>query len=318
MYRTRRKAIQTFTLLLCIFLYPILCSAAEKVRFAYPSKSLNFLPLFLGKDKGIFQAEGIDLELVQVNTQIAAKALLTADLDFSSGVVMSGAAAGMPVKVIGFMTVKPRFWVVAKPQIQSINDLKGKIVGISAIGSASDLLARYVLRRNGLIPDKEVALLPTGATSNNLTALKAGSVDAGIFSPPFHAIAKQLGFRILLYVGDYVDQSLSGVVAAEKILKDKPDLVKRVLRATIKSLRYAGNNAGETTRYIAAGWRVEPALAEELYRSMMQAYSPDGGMGEKGIREMMDRELERMGIKEQVPLTRVVDLRLLKEVQKEF
>jgi ABC-type nitrate/sulfonate/bicarbonate transport system substrate-binding protein len=305
-------------LLLLIFVCPILSSAAEKARFAYPSKSLNFLPLYVGKDKGIYQAEGIDLEPVQVNTQIASKALLTGDLDFSAGVVMSGAAAGMPVKVIGFMTVKPSFWIVTKPQIQSVNDLKGKIIGISAVGSASDLLARYILKRHGLNPDRDVSLIPVGATSNNLAALKAGTVDGGVFSPPFHAMAKQLGFRFLFYLGDYVNQSLSGVVAAEKMLKEKPDLVKRVLRGTIKSLRYIANNPGDTTRYIAAAWKVEPALAEELYRSMVQAYSPDGGMAEKAIREMMDRELERMAIKEQIPLTRVVDLTLLHQVQKEF
>jgi ABC-type nitrate/sulfonate/bicarbonate transport system substrate-binding protein len=222
------------------------------------------------------------------------------------------------VKVIGFITDKPSFWLVTKPQIRSIADLKNKTIGISAVGSASDLLARYILKRHGLTPDKDVALLPTGATSNNLVALKAGTIDGGILSPPFHAIAKLLGFHILLYVGDYVEQSLSGIATTEKILREKPDTVKRILRGTIKSLRYARSNPGETVRYISAGWKVEPPLAEELYRSMLEAFSPDGGMGEKGIRDMIDREMERMGIKEEVPLARVVDLRLLKEVQKEF
>jgi NitT/TauT family transport system substrate-binding protein len=318
MYACRQAGNIIFALLLLFLLHPILSLAAERVRFAYPSKSLNYLPLFLGKDRGIYQTEGIDLELIQVNTQIAAKALLTADLDFSGSVTMSGAAAGMPVKVIGFITVKPSFWLVSKPQIRSVNDLKNKTIGISAVGSASDLLARYILKRHGLIPDKEVALLPTGATANNLTALKAGTVDAGILSPPFHAMAKLLGFHILLYVGDYVEQSLSGIATTEKLLREKPDMVKRVLRGTIKTLRYIRSNAGETSRYISAGWKVEPSLAEELYRSMLQAYSPDGGMGEKGMREMIDREMERMGLKEEVPLARVVDLRLLKESQKEF
>ena len=306
---------------ICLFftlVAPILAVAADRLRVAYPSKSLNYLPLFLARDKGIYQSEGVDLELIQVNTQIASKALLTGDLDFSGAVFMSGAAAGMPVKVIGFMTVKPSFWLVAKPQIRSMADLKNKTIGISAVGSASDLLARYILKRHGLVPDKEVALIPTGATSNNLVALKAGTIDAGVLSPPFHAMAKLMGFHFLLYVGDYVDQSLSGIVTTEKMLKEKPDVVKRVLRGTVKSLRDIRNHQAETVRYIAAGWHVEPTLADELYRSMLPAYSPDGAMAEKGIRDMMDRELERMGMKEEVPIARVVDLRLLKEVQKEF
>ena len=318
MYTPHQKQKYLFAFLVFFFLLPTISSAADRVRFAYPSKSLNYLPLFLGKDKGIYPAEGIDLELIQANVQIAARALLTNDLDFSGAVIMSGAAVGMPVKVIGFMTTKPSFWLVTKPQIHSVNDLKNKTIGISAVGSASDLLTRYILKRHGLVPDKEVALVPTGVTANNLVALKAGTIDGGILSPPFHAMAKQLGFHILLYVGDYVEQSLSGLTTTEKILREKPDIVKRVLRGTIKTLRYVRSNPAETVRYIAAGWKVEAPLAEELYRSMLQAYSPDGGMGEKGMREMIDREMERMGIKEDVPLARVVDLRLLKEVQKEF
>jgi len=305
-------------LLFMILGQPFLSSAADRVRFSYPSKSLNYLPLFLGRDKGIYPTEGIELELIQVNNQIAAKALLTNDLDFSGTVLMSGAAAGMPVKIIGFITTKPSFWLVTKPQIRSITDLKNKTIGISAVGSASDLLARYILKRNGLVPDKEVALLPTGATANNLLALKAGTIDGGILSPPFHAMAKLLGFHILLYVGDYVEQSLSGIVTTDKILKEKPDLVKRVLRGAVKSLRYTRSNSADIIRYIATEWKVEPSLAEELYRSMLQAFSPDGGMAEKGIKEMLEREMERMGIKEEVPLSRVVDLKPLKEVQKEF
>src|SRR5689334_1824698 len=254
MNTAHQKQMYLVALLFMIVGQPFLSSAADRVRFSYPSKSLNYLPLFLGRDKGIYPTEGIELELIQVNNQIAAKALLTNDLDFSGTVLISGAAAGMPVKIIGFITTKPSFWLVTKPPIRSITHLKNKTIGISAVGSASDLLARYILKRHGLVPDKEVALIPTGATSNNLVALKAGTIDAGILSPPFHAMAKLMGFHFLLYVGDYVDQSLSGIVTTEKMLKEKPDVVKRVLRGTVKSLRDIRNHQAETVRYIAAGW----------------------------------------------------------------
>src|SRR5262250_3991199 len=104
MYRPLQFLTYIFAFLFLFFLHPFPSSAAERARFAYPSKSLNYLPLFFGKDKGIYQAEGIDLELIQVSAPIAAKALLTNDLDFSGAVLMCGAAAGMRVKVIGFIT----------------------------------------------------------------------------------------------------------------------------------------------------------------------------------------------------------------------
>jgi ABC-type nitrate/sulfonate/bicarbonate transport system substrate-binding protein len=131
-------------------------------------------------------------------------------------------------------------------------------------------------------------------------------------------MAKLLGFRVLVYLGDHVEQSLSGIGTSEKILRERPEMVKKVLRATLQSLRFVRQNREETVQYIAREWKVDRSLSEELYHSMLQAFSVDGGMGEKGIRDAIERELGRAERKEEVPLSRVIDLRLLKEVQKEF
>src|SRR5262245_50765967 len=95
--------------------------SAERVRFAYPAKSLNYLPITLGRDKGIFHGEGIELQLILVASTIQVAALTTGDIDFSGAQsqVMAGAARGLPVKVVGFLTIKPSFWLMAKPQIKS-------------------------------------------------------------------------------------------------------------------------------------------------------------------------------------------------------
>ncbi|MGH7872595.1 MAG: ABC transporter substrate-binding protein, partial [Candidatus Binatia bacterium] len=142
---------------------------------------MNYLPVTLGRDKGIFLAEGIDLQMVLVASTIQVAALTTGDIDFSGAQsqVMAGAARGLPVKVVGFLTIKPSFWLMAKAEIKSMAELKKKIIGITAIGSSTDTLARFLLSKNGLTPDRDVALLGTGTTSNILTAMKAGTVDAG-------------------------------------------------------------------------------------------------------------------------------------------
>ncbi|HEX2385209.1 MAG TPA: ABC transporter substrate-binding protein [Candidatus Binatia bacterium] len=309
-----KRAAIFFVLLLC----PSLISAAEKVRYAYPAKSLNYLPLFLGKDKGIYAAEGIDLELVLVTSRIQVTALTTGDLEFSGAQsqVSSAAALGFPVKVVGFITIKPTFWLTARPEIRSISDLKGKVIGITAIGSSTDTLARYIVRKYGLVPDKEVALFATGTTANILAALNGGSVQAGMLSPPFHSMAKLMGFHILAYLGDHVEQSLSGVATSDKMLRERPETVRRVLRATLKSLRFVRQNKEETVLYIIREWKVDRPLAEELYASMLPAFSPDGSMNEKGIRDALEREMGRVDKKDEIPLSRVIDLRPLREAQK--
>lgn len=291
--------------------------AADRVRFAYPAKSLNYLPITMGRDKGIFQAEAIDLQMILVASTIQVAALTTGDIDFSGAQsqVMAGAARGLPVKVVGFLTIKPSFWLMSKPEIKTMADLKGKIVGITAIGSSTDTLARFLVSKNGLTPDREVAFIGTGTTSNILTAMKAGTVDAGVLSPPFNAMATQMGYRTLAYFGDYVEQSLSGVGTSDRMIRERPELVRRMLIATIKSLRFIQQRPGESIQFISKEWSVDTSAATELYKSMLPAFSKDGGMNEKGIRDALKRETERMALKEETPLSKVMDLRLLREVQ---
>src|SRR4029453_3023270 len=308
------------SLLLVSVFNPAESLAADRVRFAYPAKSLNYLPITIGRDKGMFQGEGIDLQLVLVASTIQVTALTTGDIDFSGAQsqVMAGAARGLPVKVVGFLTIKPSFWLMAKPEIRSMADLKGKIIGITAIGSSTDTLARFLLTKNGLTPDREVALIGTGTTSNILTAMKAGTVDAGVLSPPFNAMATQMGYRTLAYFGDYVEQSLSGLGTADRMIRERPELVRKMLAATIKSLPFIQQRPADSIQFISKEWSVDSAAATELYKSMLPAFSKDGGMDEKGIRDALKRETERMALKEETPLSKVMDLRLLREVQKEL
>jgi len=315
------KRTNLITILALLFAFSFSSSygfAADRVRFAYPAKSLNYLPITIGRDKGIFQAEGIDLQMILVASTIQVAALTTGDIDFSGAQsqVMAGAARGLPVKVVGFLTIKPSFWLVAKPEIRSMADLKGKIIGITAIGSSTDTLARFLLTKNGLTPDREVALIGTGTTSNILTAMKAGTVDAGVLSPPFNAMATQMGYRTLAYFGDYVEQSLSGVGTSDRMIRERPELVRRMLIAAIKSLRLIQQRPADSMQFISKEWSVDSASAAELYKSMLPAFSKDGGMDEKGIRDALKRETERMALKEETPLSRVLDLRILREVQK--
>ena len=119
-------------------------------------RALIILPITLGRDKGIFLAEGIDLQMILVASTIQVAALTTGDIDFSGAQsqVMAGAARGLAVKVVGFLTIKPSFWLMAKPEIKSMAELKNKIIGITAIGSSTDTLARFLVSKNGLTPDR--------------------------------------------------------------------------------------------------------------------------------------------------------------------
>jgi ABC-type nitrate/sulfonate/bicarbonate transport system substrate-binding protein len=106
-YLTMPKTFFLFVVLLIACLFnPTRSFAADRVRFAYPAKSLNYLPITMGRDKGMFQSEGVDLQMVLVASTIQVAALTTGDIDFSGAQsqVMAGAARGLPVKVVGIKT----------------------------------------------------------------------------------------------------------------------------------------------------------------------------------------------------------------------
>jgi NitT/TauT family transport system substrate-binding protein len=169
---------------------------------------------------------------------------------------------------------------MAKPEIKSMAELKGKIIGITAIGSSTDTLARFLVSKNGLAPDRDVAFLGTGTTANILTAMKAGTVDAGVLSPPFNAFGKQLGYRTLAYFGDYVEQSLSGLGTSDKMIRDRPELVRRMLSATIKSLRFIQQRPAETVQFIAKEWSVDAAPGHDSDVARCRLTDPGEAEGE--------------------------------------
>src|SRR5258705_642604 len=112
--------------------------------------------------------------------------------------------------------------------------------------------------------------------------MKAGTVDAGVLSPPLNAMATQMGYRTLAYFGDSLEQSLSGLGTSDKLIHDRSELVRRMLTATIKSLRFIQQRPTESIQFISKEWSVDSASASELYKSMLPAFSKDGGMDEKG------------------------------------
>ena len=169
-----------------------------------------------------------------------------------------------------------------------------------------------------MTPDREVAFIGTGTTANILTAMKAGTVDAGVLSPPFNAMATQMGYRTLGLFRRLRRAVAFGLGTADQMIRERPELVRRMLTATIKSLRFIQQRPADSIQFIGKEWSVDSASATELYKSMLPAFSKDGGMDEKGIRDALKRETERMALKEETPLSKVMDLRLLREVQKEF
>jgi NitT/TauT family transport system substrate-binding protein len=292
---------------------------ADRVRFALPGNSMGYLPLIVAIHRGFFKEEGIDLELIRIVPTLAHHALLLNEIQYH-GLADSGlrlAARGAPLKAIFYGADRPMYYLVGKKDIRTVAELKGKKIGVSTFGGTSDLSARLLLQQHG-IDEKNAVLLQFGSESTRVGALKAGAADAIIVPVPAVAILKQEGYREIAFVGDAVEFASNGYTTTDKRIKENSQEVKKVVRSIYRGLRFAKENPEETIKIIEKEWKIKADVARGSYDAIIKALNDDGIIGEKQLSIHFDliRRTEK-GIGE-IPVDKVVDFRLLREVRREL
>lgn len=292
---------------------------ADRVRFALPGNSMGYLPLIVAIHRGFFKEEGIDLELIRIVPTLAHNALLLNEIQYH-GLADSGlrlAARGAPLKAIFYGADRPMYYLVGKKDIRTVAELKGKKIGVSTFGGTSDLSARLLLQQHG-IDEKNAVLLQFGSESTRVGALKAGAADAIIVPVPAVAILKQEGYREIAFVGDAVEFASNGYTTTDKRIKENSQEVKKVVRSIYRGLRFAKENPEETIKIIEKEWKIKADVARGSYDAIIKALNDDGIIGEKQLSIHFDliRRTEK-GIGE-IPVDKVVDFRLLREVRREL
>ncbi len=300
---------------------PQAAAETQEVFIGNPGKSLNFFHFDLAIEKGFFRELGLDVKLLNTKCDIAVTALLTGDLQ-ATGCVGSAsrfiASQNVPVRTVIWLFKKPTFYVVARPEIKSAADLRNKTIGISSFGSDTDLSMKIFAASGRLDPEKDMKRIVAGSTSTRLQGLKAGSLDATTLSPPFNVYAEQMGLRVLAYVGDFLEFPQSGFTVSDATLKNKRELIKRLLRGTLRGLQFTLKNRAETVRFIAKDYKLQDAVADKVYTSLLPAMSENGLASERGLKVMVETLGTAVGKQVDFPPERLVDYTLLREVQKDL
>jgi NitT/TauT family transport system substrate-binding protein len=294
--------------------------SGETIKFALPGNSMGYLPLFVAVHRGFFKDEGLDIELPRLIPAMAQNALLAGEVHYH-GLADSGlrlAARGLPLKAIFYGADRPMYYLVAQKDIRSVGELRGKRVGVSQFGGTSDLSARLALRHYGIEPEKDAILIQIGAEGVRMAALRAGSVSAIIVPVPAVAILRRDGFNEVSFVGDVVEFASNGYTTTEQRIKENPQEVKKVVRAIYRGLRYAKENPEGTIGVIQKEWKVDREIAKGSYQAIVKALNEDGIIGEKQLKihfDLIRKADKNIG---DIPVEKVVDFRLLREVRREI
>jgi NitT/TauT family transport system substrate-binding protein len=319
----RSKIIRVKILVVMVVSLILLCdraSAADKVRMSISAVDVSFLTAGVALKRGMFRDEGLDLELIRMNANVSITALSTGDIDYTMvfASVVRGALRGMPMRVVASFMDSSTHLLIARPEYKTIRDLKGKTLAVSNYGATSDVAARMMMKHGGVDPEKELKIIQLGAERGRYAALKEGIVDVAVLSPPTDTDAQRNGFRVLSRFYELYKLPFTGIGANLKKLKEKPDEVKRMIRAMLKANRFVRANREGTIQTMMDWIKVDRESAAATYDSTWKIFSEDGSISESGLKLVVDQGREAMKIERPVALSEVADFSFIREVQKEM
>lgn len=290
----------------------------ETIRTAVPTIAMNFMHAPLARKLGIDRQEGIALEIILMRVSVAMAALIAGEIDYNFAFesTVNAALQGAPVIGIEVMQDKPPYVVIARPEIRSFAELRGKVVAQNDIFSVAAYVFRQVLRANGL-KDKDYTMISAGNDRQRLAALSTGRVQATTFSPPTHLMALKAGMKSLGLAKDYT-RAANGVGTNIKRVKDNREQVKRFLRLLLKTDRWLKSHPRETIDFIMSEYKLDRETASSSYEVLMPTLSDNGQIGDDYIQEIIERWRQQSGAPSHVPLDRVRDFSIVKEAAREL
>jgi ABC-type nitrate/sulfonate/bicarbonate transport system substrate-binding protein len=283
----------------------------EKVRLTVPARSLTFVPYYFGKAQGLYDKQGIDLEIIVMRPPIGVTALQAGEVDYTAagGLSVRAAMKGLPIRTIMFIQTRLSFSLIGQPGMTAA---KIKNVAVSGIGSLAHYAGVTLMKRLG---NEKVAYISTNTTGNSYTALLAKAADAAVLTPPFTSMATLAGYADLGNTFDVRDLQ-GGLVTRVSHLQDHREQVRAMIRATLQSMDIIMKNEAEVVTYLQKDFGLEPKIAADTYRILKQVVNADGDIEDAVFKSIIEKIRRESGIAAEVPPERLADLSILREVRK--
>jgi NitT/TauT family transport system substrate-binding protein len=275
--------------------------------------------LIVSHKRAFLDEENFQTDFVRTNIAVIIHALMAGSVDYvtTSTASITARMKGVPAVVVGFTAAKPMDFLVGAKGIASAKDLKGKIVGISAIGSVTHLLTLKVLEGIGLDPASDVTIRPIGGEDVRLQALESGIVQGALVGSQGVIQGEKAGLKVIVSSADVIDSlAFSGIATSVKKIKENPDQVRRLLRATLKGLRYVWEDKAGTVDVIENWLKLDKKVASLTYDLALKSYSRNGEVDDRGIQLTVDMINAREKIDKKFNVSDLVDYTQLREARK--
>ena len=297
-------------------------SFAEPVRIAVGTASVASLPTWIAQEGGYFAREGLQAELIYIRGgPQTLSALLGGDVPFAqvySQPVLAARLTGADTVIIAGLINTPLFSVITVKEIGRPEDLRGKKIGISTFGSATDLAARLALKKWGLKPESEVAILQMRGVPEILPAMASGAIHGGVLSPPTNIMAVKAGFRELAYLPQLgISFQHTTLATTRRYLAKSRGTALKVLaayKAAIERLKSDKAFASKTlSKYMLT---TDPEVLDYSYNVSAPLFKAIPYPTLDGIRATLDFIAERDPRARQAEARDFTDISLLEELEK--
>jgi NitT/TauT family transport system substrate-binding protein len=227
---------RSLSFVMCMGISSGLAHGQETVTVALTSKAFQYTILPIAQDRGYLKEEGIDLKLVYMQNAPGLQALTAGNVQFSgsgSSALVAISKGGAPFKTVIAANDQVLQWVVVRPNISSIKELKGKKVGTTGVASIAAFMFRNIMGKYGMDGNKDVVFVDPGPV-NRLPSLLSGAVDAAILSPEERYAAIDQGMKDLIFIGKEVRNSWGTIATSDRFIKEQPKVMAGFARAIVK------------------------------------------------------------------------------------
>ena len=311
-----RIRVIAIAMLLLLSSYGADAQTLEKVRLGVSDVSFTFLSHLIAKDTGIFQKRGLQVEVIFIGGPVGTAALAAGELDYSASTDsgIPAAVQGVPIKAVLFAMKGPPFYLISQPGLKKINELVGKKVGLSRLGTSPHYASRRIFKKFGVDAER-ITYIQAGSNMNRVMALTSGSLDASMLSLPTARVMIDKGFTQLASPRDIGFVPHAGLIARTALIEKNREQVKKMIASLVDAMEYMANNKPKAIDYIADKWKLNRELSEKLLvRDLLPMLTMDGRMARESVQEHLDTEYQNKFITRRAQASEVMDLSMLEEV----
>jgi ABC-type nitrate/sulfonate/bicarbonate transport system substrate-binding protein len=294
----------------------------KTIRIGMPNRGVPNLGLLAAQRYGFFRAQGLEAELIVMRPSVSLQTLIAGDLDYSTVLASAARASvsGLPLRIVMALTVGQDFSLVVRPDIRRVEDLKGKTLATSGVGEFTDVGARIVLKKYGLVPEMDVKLRALfGNHPLRLSALQAGQIDGTIMTMPYNKMAVKMGFRELVHLREFIKTPQGGLVTTVQKIRSEPDLVLRTVKAALMANRFLKENKSEFMKLLANESGVnDPVVAGLIHEEIVKLYSDTGLVSDEVMQEFIANSKEALKVSREVSILEIADFSFARKALSEL